>query len=816
MTSRSIKLLAASTALVAAAGSANAAVVTYSSNSTVPVYTSGTTGLNISGTALISTTGVGPGVLVSGTGAMPINVSSGVIIRSNAVTGTISVDADTGLTGVTINNSGTIINTGNAAAISSTNTAADGSLIDLTIRNTGTISGTINTSGALTYTGTNGIQRGNITSTNTASTEAVTLVGGSMVGNIDLGAGVNNIIVSNSSVTGNFTGGAGVDSITVKDSSTFTGNIATAAGADNVTVSNSRVNGNITTGNGLTTTVLTNATVSGTITDSQAGDADVLTINGQNTFTTMGAISGIENVNFNTSTVLDHGLSGADAVVVAAAKTLTVNNSFSTAAGGTLTNNGTVDIAAGKTVTAASYTGGTGSHVGIGIVSSTSAGKLVLTTTGATAPSLTINIGANSGYIASGTQFVVVDSQGSANTNASLTTSSTGVYRFSTALNNGDISLTIGRVATNAVVAGDDNKAVAAALDTATANNNAALIAVHSAIGQQTTAAGVENIVESLAPSIDGAGAASVGITVDTGNQISNRLASVRSTSGVATGDAMASKHMWVQGFGSTVEQDDKGGNRGYDASSGGVSVGVDTDTLAEGFTTGLAFSYGNASVDSNASSGASTDIDSYVATVYGSRVLDNGIFINGQVAGGYNKYDTSRNVIGVGTAKGDTDGFQGSAKLEGGKDFAAGGFTVTPLASLQYTYLNMDKYTETGAGGASLTVDPEALSTVDAGAGAQVAYAIPLSDGGTLKPSAHAKYIYRMGDTEMGTTSSFTGGGASFATTGVEADRSSVNLGAGLLLTTVAGTDLSLNYDADIRSNLTGHTGQLKARWAF
>lgn len=782
MNSRTLKLLTASTAFVAVAASGNAASI--STTVTTSINTSNSTPVSVTSTGFLNVAGA-PAIQISSTNAVSntINVSTGG--RIQGVSSTIeSINTANAL--VTINNSGTIVNTG---------VGASGKAIDLagmtngaTIRNVGTISGSIT-----------------------------------------FGDGTNNFS-STGTTSGAITGGTGADNFTFTGA-THTGAINLGDGVNNLAASASSL-GSITAGAAATSATLTNTTVSGAIDLGAGGDGDVLTINGTNTFTTRGTINNVETINFDTNTNVNNLISGANAVTVGANKTLTVANgsgfalsTLSNGVGSTinandnitgtglLTNNGAINIAAGKTVQANTLTSGAGSSVGIAVASSSSTGKLGFLTNNAANTSLTINMGANSGFITSGTRISIIS--GTTGT-ATVLNANTGVYRFSTVTSNNSTSLVVGRVATASVVAGSDNKAVAAALDKNTTNTNAALTAVHGAIGQQTTAAGVNNVVDSLTPSIDGAGLASVNVTVDTGNQVSNRLASVRSTSGVATGDALASQHMWVQGFGSTVEQDDKGGNAGYDASAGGMSIGVDTDTLVDGFTTGVAFSYGRGKVDSNASSNASTDIDSYIATVYASQVLDSGVFLNGQLAGGYNKYDMTRNIIGVGTAKGDTDAFQGSAKLEAGKDFAAGGFTLTPLASLQYTYLNMDKYTETGAGGASLTVDPEALSTVDAGAGGQVAYAIPLADGATLKPSAHAKYIYRMGDTEMGTTSSFTGGTGSFNTSGVKADRASVNLGAGLLLTTVGGTDLSLNYDADIRSNLTGHTGQLKARWAF
>jgi outer membrane autotransporter protein len=316
-----------------------------------------------------------------------------------------------------------------------------------------------------------------------------------------------------------------------------------------------------------------------------------------------------------------------------------------------------------------------------------------------------------------------------------------------------------------------------------------------------------------------GLGNAAIGVNVASGNQVSNRLASLRdgtALSGLNTGDGTYTRNIWVEGFGGTTKQDDKDGAKGYDANNYGMSFGVDTDELVQDATVGAAFTYAMGTVDSNASSNASTDINTYIGTLYGSKTYDNGLFANAQASVGTGAYESERTVIGVGKAKGEFDGLQASLKGEVGKDFAMDALTLTPMAGLQYNYLDLDKYTETGAGGANLTVKSKSMSTVDASVGGKATYTLPLESGGTLKPNVHANYVYRMGDDTLATTSNFTGGGASFATTGVKSDRSSVNLGTGLLLTTASGVDLSAEYNADLRSSLTGHTGQLKARLAF
>ena len=772
MTPRTLKLLTASTAFIAASSLAHADTISTSVVTTQ--YTSATTG----------------GFTVTGTGR--INTTSGAAIEinsTNATSNTIYIQQ-----GATVGTS-----SGVTATIQSVN-AANGAV---SITNAGTINASGGTTSAIYL--------------NDMSANVDIVNNGNISGSIVMGQGTNNF-TSTGNTNGNLFGDEGNDTITFTNA-THNGNIDYVSGSDIIVVNNSTINGNISNSGvtGITQITLTNATLNGEINDSSPNDGDILTINGTRTFTTGGNISGMETVNFNANSVVNHQLIGAQTVNIAANKTVEANRNFNV--GGTLTNSGTLNIAANSTVTANTYSS-TGGVVGIHVSNSTQAGKLAIGTGTVSAgnTSFTINLAETSGYISNGTSYTIVAGQ-SGTASGTLINNGTAIYRYGLNSNGQDLDLIVNRVATESVATGADAKGVAKVLDQLGASSTNELDTLQGIIGSKATAAGVQAVLESLSPNIDGAGIASVNFAVDAGNQVSNRLASLRNTGygeGVATGDGMANSHMWVQGFGSMVEQDDKDGARGYDANSAGASIGLDTDTLVNGVTTGLAVTYGKSKVDSNASGGASTDIDTYAATLYGSRVMDNGVFFNGQLGYGANKYEMTRNIAGIGQTKGETDGWQGTAKLETGRDFAFGGLTLTPLASVQYTYLDMDGYTETGAGGASLRVNPDAMSTVDAGIGAEASYAFALSDGGTLKPSIRAKYIHRMGDESMATTSQFTGGGASFVTNGVKADMSSVNVGAGLLLNTVGGTDFSLDYDADIRSSLIGHTGQVKARWAF
>jgi outer membrane autotransporter protein len=302
-------------------------------------------------------------------------------------------------------------------------------------------------------------------------------------------------------------------------------------------------------------------------------------------------------------------------------------------------------------------------------------------------------------------------------------------------------------------------------------------------------------------------------VTNATGGQVSNRLASLRQ--GVATGKDTATKHFWVEGFGTKNDQDDKKGVRGYESTGGGITFGVDTDTLVDGMNVGAAFSYGLTKVESNAVFKNDTDIDSYVLTGYASKNLSNDVFVNGMVGIGANSYDIERVIAGVGTAKASPDGWQGTVKAEVGRDFKAGGWKLTPLAGAQYTHLKVDSYTETGVGAAGLTVDPEKLNAFDLSLGGRAGYDFDVA-GGTLTPVLRAGVTTRAGDTALDSTSRFIGGGSAFATPGIKADRTSFNLGTGVTFANVGGTEMSADYDANLNDSATGHAVKLKVRIPF
>ena len=89
-------------------------------------------------------------------------------------------------------------------------------------------------------------------------------------------------------------------------------------------------------------------------------------------------------------------------------------------------------------------------------------------------------------------------------------------------------------------------------------------------------------------------------------------------------------------------------------------------------------------------------DVDSGRGGVYATW-FNRGIYLNGAIYGGHNVYSSSRSSLG-GVASGGTGGGEFSTFISGGYDFHLGNLTLGPIGSLQYTYVDIDSFSEKGS----------------------------------------------------------------------------------------------------------------------
>jgi outer membrane autotransporter protein len=287
--------------------------------------------------------------------------------------------------------------------------------------------------------------------------------------------------------------------------------------------------------------------------------------------------------------------------------------------------------------------------------------------------------------------------------------------------------------------------------------------------------------------------------------------------SGVSTGEAAQGAGFWMQGFGFKGEQKERGGVDGYTADTGGFVLGGDKAIGNGDVRVGAAFAYASTGINGEGVTTANrTDIDSYQGTVYGTYNAG-AWYVDAALGYGQHQYDTKRYVALAGASiTGKHDANQYLAKVGVGYPLAFGKATFTPLASLAYVNLDQDGYTETDptASGAALTVGSTKTDSLRSGLGAKVS--VPLSTGAlNTALEARAVWNHEFADTQQDIASSFVGG-TSFTTNGVAQARDSANLGLGVSLNSANGQTLSVNYDAEVKSDYVSHTAAVKFRYDF
>jgi outer membrane autotransporter protein len=252
----------------------------------------------------------------------------------------------------------------------------------------------------------------------------------------------------------------------------------------------------------------------------------------------------------------------------------------------------------------------------------------------------------------------------------------------------------------------------------------------------------------------------------------------------------------WLKGFGYFGNQGAQDGFTGYNSTILGTMIGVDApvDALAFGGVTRVGFGIGYARTTINGKTvSADTDSNTYAATAYIAHE-QGPWFVDGDLSFGWNDYSASRNILVPGTidttAQGGYNGQTYTAFVTTGYHFFPGGFTITPLASLQYTHMNLDGYTETGAAPLNLSVNSQSYDFLESALGVTAARAFS-SDNGTYVPEVHFKWYHELINPRIQNTwaaLAFTGS-ESFTTQGPKTAADTLNPGVGLTFLSCACT---------------------------
>jgi autotransporter-associated beta strand protein len=231
------------------------------------------------------------------------------------------------------------------------------------------------------------------------------------------------------------------------------------------------------------------------------------------------------------------------------------------------------------------------------------------------------------------------------------------------------------------------------------------------------------------------------------------------------------------------------------DTTTGAVQIGGDY-RITPHLRTGVLFGYGHTDADLD-NNGSKATVDSYSPGAYVS-YAEGGWYANAIGSYGFDSLTEDRHVSFGGLndiAHGAPDGDQIVGDLDGGYDFHVKKWTFGPSAGVQYTHLDVDSFTESGAAPVDLDINKVETDSLRSRLGGHVSY---LFHTGTilLTPHLDASWQHEFMNQSQGITSQFTSVGAgSFTIATPNPSRDSALIDCGLSADLNGQISLYLDY---------------------
>ncbi len=822
----------------------NAGTIQSTSATATPVSIAGgaTAGtLNNSGTIAATVAGVDAIFFATtlGTGITGIN-NSGTISAANAANATINATANSVIVQPNgIVNTGTICDGKGVGAAVAIDLSGANNVIPL-YQQAGKIIGAVNLMGgastvaapALTMTG--GTITGGVTTS--ANTSILNISGGSITGTVNLATTAN---------TFNQSGGT-LQAITSAGSNTFNvsgGSFTSLTGGANDILN---VTATYTNKGPINNVPTVNTTTSGTV------------------FTVDSPITGVStklNINPNTTIIADEGsITGTGLANVQDGGTLAIANGSSVSMG-TASNLGTIAIANNASFNTTGVYNQTGDFItliqdmtpvtGHGQINS---GGVATFNAGSTISPV---LGSGS-FILNNFPIPVVTSAGVVGfNNITVDNPPSAVLSFTKNLNGNTVEL-ISHTNPFALVAEPDIPlAIAATLDGLVPQTAAQVAALDPDIlillGQLQLAPDVATLSDELlqlSPSFNNALPTSSRIAMDNAfDSIHARLEgmsrigliqqeAINKTNrdyelynGVNYGDAnvigLSGRFgVWIRGDLTTIDQHKRHEIEGFRADSTGFALGF--DWIANDFAT-VGISETLTKVDTkDATSQQNTLKDySYQTTIYANFVpyelcqanSTQTVYIETMAAIASHKYQTARNiVIGnlVDQAVAKFYGFHYGVQGDVGYAFiSADNYLVAPFARFRYTYLDVDSYAETNAGGLSLLVQHDPIQEMVGGLGVRLAIKRDFIQA-IYVPEFSFALLYDFAGQAESMQANFLGGGSPFYVDGIKPAQYIQQYGAGITAYTSDGYSFTVKGNFEHRNELFGYNVYLQLRYAW
>jgi outer membrane autotransporter protein len=504
-----------------------------------------------------------------------------------------------------------------------------------------------------------------------------------------------------------------------------------------------------------------------------------------------------------------------------------------------INNSGTLHINSGVTVSTPMITTADSGTLIIDVASPSSAGFLNVTDGAVNLENLTLeaNVTGSDSLFTDGNQIKVaggtsalIGTDGNEGQSALAITENSAMFsinaldgsKLGTPLSGNDLYFVFDRDATiEQTASSSNNKKAGAILDGLSGTSNPELSQIITNVNSASQSQ-LDQIIESITPTVDSGGAVGSQNFVNNTLDITSKQIDITTNgeTGVSSGNQPTETGLrsWGQVFGQASNQDRRNGIAGYDANTFGFAVGADTEKFSDNLLFGIALSYGVTEVDSDNANRTNTNIDSYQLTAYGNYELKDDYFTKAMLAYAYNNAETTRhNVGGLGIkAEGDFGASIYTGRVDFGRDIQYHNTRITPSAMAHYSHYSGGDYTETGAGGANLSIDETDLDILEFGGTVEAGWEYNLENGQKILPEIRFGYRYDVIGDNLSTNSSFVGGGTKFQTLGADPAQGTVTLGGGLVYQVNKDVDLSTNYEFEAKEDYTNNAGFVRATFKF
>ncbi|MBW8640676.1 autotransporter domain-containing protein [Hoeflea sp. WL0058] len=270
----------------------------------------------------------------------------------------------------------------------------------------------------------------------------------------------------------------------------------------------------------------------------------------------------------------------------------------------------------------------------------------------------------------------------------------------------------------------------------------------------------------------------------------------------------------WMRAGGSGMERSSSSANRPFTQTAwqfegGGQFALQDNWFLGTGFSIGTQ----SLSVDDIADS----DGNFYQGGVVAKHTMGNTL-LSASLTGGYGDFDITRYLYSSDFAQGNETLWTFSGQLSASHAFVRGDWYLKPRVDIGFDHVNMNGFTETGAGGASLTINDNAQTYYSIQPSIEIGGEIAAANGVLFRPSVSVGLTQFLGDAAPATSASFADTPAGIApfTIGSEFDTTYFDVTAGLEVLATERLSLSAEGFGQFSDSITSYGGSAKLAIRF